>query len=188
MKRFPLPLLTFDDGPSSWTPAILDLLAEHDIAATFFVIGQHVKTHPDTVKRIDREGHVIGNHSHSHPRLTEIDNQQLRREFIDTNFEIEAAVGYAPTVWRAPFFGLDARVTVAAAEAGLVAHIGASVIPDDWMSDDPEKIAGTVLRLRKPRSMICLHDGIPPDGGSTNCTASRQPTVDAVRIILEALA
>ena len=100
---------------------------------------------------------------------------------------IEQATGIPPTLFRAPYFGVDERVLAIAAELGLE-HVGASVIPDDWMEADGQIIAERVLPQLHPDSVVCLHDGIPPDGGSHRCTDSRQPTVDAVRMILEKIA
>ena len=57
--------LSFDDGPSKWTPQILDVLFEYDVQATFFVIGQHIAAHEETLERMVDEGHTVGNHTWS---------------------------------------------------------------------------------------------------------------------------
>lgn len=62
----PTVYLTFDDGPSKWTPAVLDILAEYGVPATFFVLGEHAEEQEDTVRRIVREGHALGNHTYNH--------------------------------------------------------------------------------------------------------------------------
>jgi len=179
--------LTFDDGPHpEWTPAILDLLAEHKQKATFFVIGQHIAENEGILLRIDYEGHTIGNHTWSHPRLTKIPAHEVWGEFRRTSASIAGVTGTWPAAWRAPFYARDEYINKTAREFGLTSHVDADIIPEDCFTDDAELIAKRV-RLGG-EGIVSLHDGIPPDGGSENCTQSRQPTVDAVRMILEAMA
>ncbi len=176
--------LTFDDGPSEWTPAILDLLAEHGQTATFFVIGEQIPGRWATVLRMFAEGHKIGNHSFTHRRLTELGDDMVWAEFEACDAVVRLACGSTSSCWRAPMFGRDERIDRVAAALGLGFHVGADVVPDDWNIDDAEKIAAKVLSIAVADSVVCLHDGMPPGGG--NGTASRQPTVDAVRLLLEA--
>ena len=180
-------LLTFDDGPSEWTFPILDLLAEHHALATFFVVGQQIEGREHIIASIHDLGHTVGVHSWSHARLTAIPLSGARVELAKTADAIARVTGERPQVWRAPYFATDEAVDGVAAELGLV-HQGADVIPDDWRLDDPEVIARIVLDEARGGEIVCLHDGIPPDGGSEHCTASRQTTVDAVRMILESFA
>ncbi len=175
--------LTFDDGPSEWTPAILDLLAEHDRKATFFVVGASIPGHSRTMWRLFQEGHRIGNHTFSHRRLTELSSGDVKSEFRACQSVVELACGVTPTVWRAPMFSRNEEIDLTAAALGLT-HMGADIIPDDWRKDDPEHIADLVISRASPKAIVCLHDGMPPDGG--NGVSHRQATVDAVRIILEA--
>ena len=180
--------LTFDDGPSEWTPQILDLLAAHGRKATFFVVGSQIEGREGILLRADYEGHAIANHSWSHPKLTSPDmtHNRIWAELKMTSTAIEAVTGTWPRAWRAPYYATDERVLAIARNLGLASHIDSDIVPDDWMLDDPEEIARRVLA--DGDGIVTLHDGIPPDGGSDHCTASRQPTVDAVRMILEALA
>lgn len=180
------PVLTFDDGPSEWTPAILDLLAAHEQRAVFFVTGVHAADLPEILIRAHLEGHTVGNHGYTHRRLTELTDNEVRTELGMTSSVIEAVLGTPPRLYRAPFFGRDDRVDVIAADMGL-RHVGASIVPDDWATDDHEAVARVVLDELRPGSVVSLHDGVPPDGGSSSCTASRQPTVEAVRLILEGM-
>ena len=178
--------LTFDDGPSEWTPLILDLLAEHEVKATFFVTGLALIGNGLIVARAYLEGHTIGNHGFSHVRLTELSDVAVRLQLAETSRSLKTVTGERPSLFRAPFFATNGRVGGIAAGLGLT-HVGASIIPDDWMSDDSEAIARVVLSELKPGAVVSLHDGIPPDGGSDRCTASRMPTVEAVRMILEGM-
>lgn len=180
--------LTFDDGPSIWTPQILDRLAEHGKHAMFFLVG-HSMLNPGSakiVRRIHEEGHTLGNHSWTHRRLTDLVDIDVRGELESTSELIALVTGSAPTLFRAPYFGRDDRVDAIAAELGMT-HVGASCVPDDWATDDAEAVARVVLSELRPGAVVSLHDGIPPDGGSQRCTQSRQPTVEAVRLILEGM-
>lgn len=174
--------LTFDDGPSEWTEPILDLLAASGERAMFFLVGKSIEGRDATVKRMFEDGHAVGVHSWSHGRLTSMTDAQLALELGMTVERISAVTGEIPTLYRAPYFDHDDRVDRQAGELGL-RHVGASIVPDDWSLADPAEIVARVLAAAQPGGVVCLHDGIPPDGG--NGTASRQATVDAVRILLE---
>lgn len=182
-----MPILSFDDGPSEWTSALLDVLAEFETVATFFVVGQSAALLPAVIRRTVAEGHQVGVHGWTHTRLTGLPDDEVELELRLTAELIMSVTGSRPSRFRAPFFDTNSRVDELAATLGLK-HMGASVVPDDWAECDPEAIARTVLAEIRPGSVVCLHDGIPPDGGSSSCTDTRQPTVDAVRQILEALA
>lgn len=183
--------LTFDDGPSEWTPQILDLLAEHDAKATFFVVGENVDGLEGVVMRAAYEGHTVGNHTWSHPRLTDHIQGAVWQELRRTQRLVGPIIGGMPVVWRAPYYATDERIDAIAREFGLT-HMGADIVPEDCFTDDVDQIALRVLAgmpfVDGRPAVVSLHDGIPPDGGSSSCTQSRQPTVDAVRIILETLA
>lgn len=178
-------LLTFDDGPSAeWTPQILDLLAEHEMKATFFVIGRNALENPHHLRRIVAEGHEVGNHTWSHAHLPDLPQCEAYAEIRMGAEILEALLGRPPLYWRAPFLTQGGWGEVAE-NLGL-RHMGADVCPDDFAKEDPEEIARIVLAEAGPDSVVCLHDGVPPDGGSARCLPSRAPTVEALRLILEA--
>lgn len=183
--------LSFDDGPSEWTPAILDLLAEHDATATFFVVGQQIKGRDKTLERTVADGHRVGVHTWTHPRLTDLADDDVHAELSRTQQAVYLWTGWQPRVWRAPFYATSPRINLIALGLGLE-HVGADIVPEDCFTDDADKIALRVVAgipfVEGRPAVASLHDGIPPDGGSSSCTKSRQPTVDAVRLILEALA
>ncbi len=99
--------LTFDDGPARrTTPPILDELREHDIEATFFVLGRQVKKNPDLLRRIVAEGHTIGNHTYDHADLSALNKEQMRRELRSTQKAVDDALGYHyPMVLMRPPYG-----------------------------------------------------------------------------------
>ena len=87
--------LTFDDGPDRRnTPRVLDSLREHDLKATFFVIGRQVKKNPGLLRRIVEEGHTIGNHTYDHADMSALSKEQMRRELRSTQEAVDDALGY----------------------------------------------------------------------------------------------
>ena len=180
--------LTFDDGPSDWTPAILELLAEHEARASFFVIGEWVVELPEVVRRMVELGHEVGNHTYTHVPdgdLRDLDDGQIEDEVTRTSAAIEAAVGRPPRLFRAPAFKKDERVLRVVERLGLV-DVGCSVNPEDWRVDlGADAIAEHVLRGAAPGAIVDLHDGYPPYWGQArrDCT----PTVEALRKVVPAL-
>ena len=108
--------LTFDDGPSTeHTPALLDLLAEHEVRATFFLIGSKVAEHPDVVRRIVAAGHVIANHSFSHPRFDRSSMSAQWQEIDKTDRELAKHDGARRHLLRPPYGKLGLRTLVVCA-------------------------------------------------------------------------
>ncbi|GAB6932611.1 polysaccharide deacetylase family protein [Calditerricola satsumensis] len=95
--------LSFDDGPDlTFTPRILDVLREHGVKATFFVVGNRVAAHPDVVKRMVREGHVVANHSWDHPNLAKMSPEKVRMQLVRAEDVIFRVAGYRPKLFRPP--------------------------------------------------------------------------------------
>jgi peptidoglycan/xylan/chitin deacetylase (PgdA/CDA1 family) len=177
--------LTFDDGPSAWTPLVLDLLREHEARATFFVIGARVRERPDGVKRIVAEGHELGSHTLTHPRLTEISEDEVRAEITGGLDAIGEVLGERPTLFRAPGFYADRRELAIVEELGLEA-VFAHVDPQDWRPErDSHTIFRCVLEGLEPGAIVDLHDGFPPPPtiSRDDCT----PTVEALDHLLPCL-
>jgi cellulose synthase/poly-beta-1,6-N-acetylglucosamine synthase-like glycosyltransferase/peptidoglycan/xylan/chitin deacetylase (PgdA/CDA1 family)/spore germination protein YaaH len=131
--------LTFDDGPDPrWTPAILDILKQENVPATFFIIGKNGQTYPDLVRRIVDEGHEIGNHSFTHPNLGEIPLSLTELELNATQRLIESEVGRSTVLFRPPYFGDAEADKPQEVEPALVAQrlgyimVGVRIDPDDW--------------------------------------------------------
>ena len=177
--------LTFDDGPSRWTPLVLDLLREHDARATFFVIGERVRERPDDVRRIAAEGHELGSHTLTHPRLTEIPDDEVRAEISGGVQAAQEVIGRRLPLFRAPGFHADERVLEIVSELELVA-VFADVDPEDWRPGvDSHTIFRLVLDEIRPGAIVDLHDGYPPPPTSArdDCT----PTVEALEHLLPCL-
>ena len=98
--------LTFDDGPSIYTDEILDILDRYHVKATFFVVGKHVKEHPELVKREYDEGHYIANHGYNHNnKLLYSNMEHFKEEVVNTDIEISKAIGvenYCSHIFRFP--------------------------------------------------------------------------------------
>ncbi len=183
--REKLVALTFDDGPSKkYTPQILDVLAEYNVPAAFFVVGEHVERYPGIVLRMHREGHEIGNHTYSHINVPTTPAGQLASQLVSTNVEIVKATGTYPLYVRPPRGMYDARLRRVAELLSMQVVLW-SLSSGDWRgSMTPARIARKVLERVRPGAIILLHDGgalIRSEG------ASRQRTVDALGSIIEGL-
>ncbi|HLO00368.1 MAG TPA: glycosyltransferase [Pyrinomonadaceae bacterium] len=131
--------LTFDDGPDPrWTPAILDILKQENVPATFFVIGKNGQAYPDLLRRVVNEGHEIGNHTYTHPNLGEMPGSLAELELNATQRLIESETGRSTVLFRPPYFG-DAEAdkpeevepAYQAQQLGYL-MVGVRIDPDDW--------------------------------------------------------
>ena len=176
--------LTFDDGPSQWTPMVRELLREHGARATFFLIGQRVREHPDEAHAIVADGHEVGSHTLTHPRLTEIGDDEVRREIEEGVAAVEEVLGTRPRLFRAPGFHADDRVLAIVEELGLE-PVFADVDPCDWQPGlVSHAILSRVLAGCDAGCVVDLHDGYPPPPTRSrdDCT----PTVEALGHLLPA--
>jgi peptidoglycan/xylan/chitin deacetylase (PgdA/CDA1 family) len=177
--------LTFDDGPSQWTGDVLDLLCEHDARATFFLIGQRVRERPDDVRRILEGGHEVGSHTMTHPRLTDISDDEMRKEIQDGARAVAEVVGERPHLFRAPGFHADERVLAIIEELTLNA-IFTDVYPEDWRPGmSSHAIFARAFVGCCEGAIVDLHDGFPPPPtlSRDDCT----PTVESLHHLLPAL-
>jgi peptidoglycan/xylan/chitin deacetylase (PgdA/CDA1 family) len=149
--------LTFDDGPSESTPALLEILARYHAPATFFECGFHVRRLPSVAREVAAAGHEIGNHTDSHPLLALQSPGFIYRELAAAQEAIENATGLRPRYFRAPYgarwFGLRA----AQQRLGLTGVLW-SVIALDWKRQTPavvSRLLGGAVR----GAILCLHDG-----------------------------
>jgi peptidoglycan-N-acetylglucosamine deacetylase len=161
--------LTFDDGPSESTPALLRLLAEHDVAATFFQCGANVERLPEVAREVVRGGHEIGNHSQTHPKFYFRSPSFIREELTRAQAAIENAAGVSPSLFRAPF-GVRWPGMRAAQQSLRLMGVMWTVIGRDWKLE-PKSIVRRVLPKIDNGAIVCLHDGrelrARPDVGNT---------------------
>lgn len=175
--------LTFDDGPDKETPNILNILNDNGVKATFFCMGIRVRAHPDFVRRAFNEGHQIANHTFSHPKLTELTDDQTLDELRTTNDAIQCITGKTPIFFRAPYGLCNERVNKKASELGLMPHIHWDIDTKDWgyrpngctpVADIVDAIKNAHNGLEK----VLCHDGVDLHG--VGCK-DRKITTDALK-------
>ena len=172
--------LTFDDGPNDpHTLRLLDVLAKHDVRATFFLIGRYVKQRPDIVREIARRGHLIGNHTFTHPRLIFQPAARIRQEILLCRDAIADAVGDHSNLFRPPWGGRRPGTFGIVRQLGLE-PIMWNVTGHDWDAPSPEFIEQIVAKKVRGGEVVLLHDG-----GHAAFGADRSKTVEAVgRLII----
>jgi peptidoglycan-N-acetylglucosamine deacetylase len=169
--------LTFDDGPDlEDTPALLAVLRKHRVKAVFFLWGDHVLAHPELVRRVVREGHVLGNHTMHHDDMATWTQDQIRADLRETRAAIRQAVPHARIpFFRAPF-GSWGETPVVAAQLGM-RSVGWRLAVADWETPGTEVLVSRLLEGITPGAIVLLHDG----GGD------RSQTVEAVDAIIPTL-
>ena len=171
--------LTFDDGPHpTFTPELLKILDKYHVKATFFMIGREMEKHPEIVREVMARGHVIGNHTYTHPHDIEIDTEtQIIRELDLCENTIEKITGKRSHLFRPPRGLVDSTVFMIAEEEGYPVILW-TVSADHHDAPTPKDMAKRVLRLIRPGGIVLSHDG-------TACT--RWKDVAATPMIIEEL-
>lgn len=147
--------LTFDDGPHPvYTPQLLDGLNERGVHATFFVVGKNIIGNEALLKRMETEGHLIGNHTYSHVKLSELDIARACAEVEKTNALICEVTGKEPEFIRPPF-GEWKKAMECSFEMIPVLW---DVDPLDWTTKNTALVVERVLKDTKPGDIILLHD------------------------------
>ncbi|MBV8325831.1 polysaccharide deacetylase family protein [Chryseobacterium sp.] len=150
--------LTFDDGPTEFTPKFLDLLKEHQVKATFFCIGKQIEKYPETFQRIIAEGHCIGNHTLSHSNSTGFLSVSKMVQEIEKCDDIIYNTGNTQTKLYRPPFGVTNPNIAKAIRKTQKISIGWNVRSLDTIIDNEKKIYGRITRNLKKGSIILLHD------------------------------
>jgi peptidoglycan/xylan/chitin deacetylase (PgdA/CDA1 family) len=151
--------MTFDDGPSpELTPKLLDILKARGIKATFFVVGQNAAQYPDILKRMVAEGHEIGNHSWSHPALTKLGADGVKKQIESTNAAIEQATGQKVTVMRPPYGATSQILNRRYADQYGMKVILWSVDPLDWKYRNSARVSSQIIQGAHPGAIILSHD------------------------------
>src|ERR1700761_6463972 len=178
--------LTFDDGPNDpYTLQLLDLLAQHQVRAIFFLIGDFVRRRPDLARAILNAGHLIGNHTMSHPSLIWERPSRVREELAGCNAVLEDVLGEAVQYFRPPFGSRRPDVLRTAVELGLKPVMW-NVTAHDWDATDSVSLAARVQHLvdRNQRlgrgSNILLHDG-----GHLELGTDRPVTLATTKILFD---
>ncbi|MEV6170757.1 polysaccharide deacetylase family protein [Streptomyces sp. NPDC051954] len=151
-------VLTFDDGPDPrYTPEILDTLWEYDVRAMFFVCGEMVAENLDLVERMADEGHVVGNHTWSHPLLTQLTRKQIRSEMERTCKIIEKGSGEWPRWFRAPYGAWNRAAFQLGAELGME-PLAWTIDTLDWTEPGSGSIIDRVENGAAPGVVVLSHD------------------------------
>lgn len=174
-SNLPEVALTFDDGPNLYyTPQVLTILRRYGVHATFFAIGQNVQLYPELVQREYNEDHIIGNHSWSHPNLTERSSASVHSQLSRTSDIIQQTLGIRPALFRPPYGALNAQVGLQASQLGLTPILW-NVDTRDW--DQPHStvrvIVNNVLNEVGNGGIILMHDG----GGDRSRTIAALPEI-----------
>ena len=147
--------ITFDDGPHpSYTEQLLDGLKERGVHATFFVTGEHAELHPEVIKRMQEEGHLIGNHTYSHIQLQKENREEFKNQLIKTNEIIEEITGEEVQYVRPPYGTWDKSFE---SELNMFPVLW-TVDPLDWSSQNVSAITKCVEEKAEENDIILMHD------------------------------
>ena len=169
--------LTFDDGPFDHTGALLDILKELDVLATFFVMGKNMASYPAQARQIHEAGHEIANHTWNHNPMGDANLDEIREEIATSSAVIREITGQDPAFFRAPNLNHGANLSEVAAEMGLPI-ISADSISRDWEDIDAAQVVENVLNSASDGSIVLLHE---------QWNAANRRTMDALPTIVAEL-
>ena len=180
--------LTFDDGPHPTDDeGLLRVLDDHDVKATFFLCGKHIKALPDQTLKLKEHGHEIGNHSFSHNWgvTFPFSKDTIRREIVETNQLIREITGQIPFYFRPPRLLQGKKVSSVLEQEGMLSIL-ASAFTRDWkMQHDHHGIYKGVIKMVKKGAIIVLHSG--DAGHDSNRQETRKGTTAATDQLLSVL-
>ncbi|WP_261800149.1 polysaccharide deacetylase family protein [Paenibacillus sp. PAMC21692] len=173
--------LTFDDAPDPRvTPQILDVLSRYRICATFFVVGERASKHPDLVRRIISEGHVIGNHSYNHPVFSKLPLSKVQHQIWQTDGVIKRIAGVTPLLIRPPYGELLPQQIRWSKGSGYTI-VNWDVDSEDWRRNPSSaRVLANIRKTLQPGSIILQHAG----GGEGQ---SLDGTIHALPVLIESL-
>lgn len=173
--------LTFDDGPNyPWTLRIAEVLDQHGVQGTFFLVGQNVDANPGLARLLVEHGHLVGNHSYHHRKRDAV----LDFGYGDLNQaenSIASATGVCAALYRSPN-GFHTPWQMHAVSSHHMQAIGWDVQPNDWEHHNADKLVQSVVNAARPGSIIALHDG-----EDTRVVTDRSTTLSALPGIIEGL-
>jgi peptidoglycan-N-acetylglucosamine deacetylase len=165
---------TFDDGPNDpHTLRLLGVLAKHRVQATFFFVGRYVQQRPEIAREIVQAGHVVGNHTHTHPLLIFKSEAEIRRQLSECRSALQDAIGQHSNLFRPPFGGRRPAVLRVARQLGLQPVMW-NVTGYDWNAPPAAAVERKVAKQIRGGDVILLHDG-----GHKQMGADRSQTVIA---------
>jgi len=172
--RLPEVALTFDDGPSEYTPQVLAILERYGVRATFFSIGHNIAQFPISLQQSLAGGNAVENHTFTHPHLTTLPLATISQELSKTQDAVLEATGTCPTVFRPPYGEYNADVVTAASQLGLTV-VTWGVDANDWTTPQPSAnlIASRILSAADNGAIFLLHEG----GGDRANTVAALPAI-----------
>ena len=154
-RKYPQAALTFDDGPDSrYTPLLLDGLKERNVRVSFFLLGEKVEQYPELVERMQKEGHLVGNHTYHHVQLNKLNETKAREEILKTNNLIYETTGVYPLYLRPPFGAWKKNLELCVEMLPVFWTIDTL----DWKVQNTEKIVHTVQEQIEDGAIILMHD------------------------------
>ena len=150
--------ITFDDGPSPESLEILEILKKHDVKATFFCIGKHLKQYPEIAQKMVDEGHQLANHSFSHDFLFPLlGKSKIQAEIGQTNQLLKTITGEENTLFRPPYGVLNPQIATAVKNTNMKV-IGWNIRSFDTVVKQTDELINRIDRQLKPGSVLLLHD------------------------------
>ncbi len=175
----PVVAFTFDDGPNPvYTPQLLDIFRHARGKATFFMIGQQIDAHPSTAAAVHAGGHELGNHTLTHPKLTQLAPDAVRAELVQTDERIQRITGGPARTFRPPFLDVNDAILALAAELGYWSIGAVNLETRDWEQPGIDHILEKTREYVGSGSILVFHDGF----------GDRSQSVEAVRILVAELA
>ncbi len=164
--------LTFDDGPGPYTPAVLSVLEQYRVPATFFEVGEEVARYPQDARLVSAAGYPVENHTWSHPDLSTLPPSGVAAQIDMAQSEIRAVTGTTPDCLRPPYDAWNAGVLGAVAARGMTT-MSYSVDPRDWTRPGVPAIVQAVVGAAFPGAVVDMHDG----GGDRSQTVAALPQI-----------
>ncbi len=149
--------LTYDDGPAEYTSRLAQILQQHKVKATFFMLGDNVKRYPQAVKDVQATGSELANHSWNHPDLSGLSNSGMRSQLERTNHEIETVAGTKVILMRPPYGANNHRLDVVARDLDL-AEIYWNVDTEDWKYKDTDRLIEYMSDAAARDEVVLMHD------------------------------
>ncbi len=171
--------LTFDDGPHPvYTPQILDILEQYQVPATFFMIGNRMEEYPEIVKEVSARGHLVANHTHTHPQNLRAESlENIREEIYQCQQSIERLANQDTYLFRPPRGILNPKIIKMLHKEGYTVVLW-SISADHHDAPTPELMADRVIKHAHPGEIVLIHDGR---------TDLRWKDVEATRLIIKNL-
>jgi peptidoglycan/xylan/chitin deacetylase (PgdA/CDA1 family) len=146
--------ITFDDGPSSYTDDIITILKENDAVATFFILGNKVKTYEEVLKKSIEFGNELGNHTYNHKWLTKLTDEEIKKQIEDTQNIIKDTLGYTPRLFRPSYGSINKRVRKDINLDVILWNIDTM----DWKYKSVDTIVNRAVRNVNDGSIILMHE------------------------------